>query len=243
VLVANCCDEVQEGRRAGVSTSARVLGVPVDLDRFRPASEEQRAQARRNLDLPGRNVLLCVGRLSRQKGQDLLLEAWERRRPADTVLVLLGSGDPAPLRAVAPTQWGRSVLAVGGQDDVRPWLWAADFVVQPSRYEGFSLVVAEAMACGVPVVATAVNGVREAVVDGPPGAAGAGVPVGDMGALLDEAEKRLADPALRRREGMAGRARAEQLFRGDHVMARLDDAYRAAIRAHGQGVGAGETTR
>jgi glycosyltransferase involved in cell wall biosynthesis len=242
VLVANCSDEVQEGRRAGVATSARVLGVPVDLVRFRPASEELRAQARRNLDLTGRKVLLCVGRLSRQKGQDLLLDAWERRRPADTVLVLLGSGDPTPLRAVAPTQWGRSVLAVGGQDDVRPWLWAADFVIQPSRYEGFSLVVAEAMACGVPVVATAVNGVREAVVDGPPGPAGAGVRVGDMGALLDEAEKRLADAALRRKEGLAARARAERLFRGDRVMARLDDAYRAAIRAHGHGAGTRKAT-
>jgi glycosyltransferase involved in cell wall biosynthesis len=242
VLVVNCWDEVREGRRAGVATSARVLGVPVDLDGFRPATEDRRLQARRDLGLPGRHVVLCVGRLARQKGQDLLVEAWEHRRLADTVLVLLGPGDPAPLRAVAPGQWGRSILAVGGQDDVRPWLQAADLAVQPSRYEGFSVVVAEVMASGVPIVATAVNGVREAVVDGPPGAAGAAVAIGDMGALLDEVEKRLADPELRRREGTAGRARAERLFRGDHVMARLDDAYRQAIRAHGHGVDARETT-
>jgi glycosyltransferase involved in cell wall biosynthesis len=242
VLVANCWDEVHEGRRAGVTTSARVLGVPVDLDGFRPTTEDGRLQARRDLGLPGRHVIVCVGRLARQKGQDLLVAAWERRRPGDTVLVLLGPGDPAPLQATAPRQWGRSILAVGGQDDVRPWLAAADLVVQPSRYEGFSVVVAEVMASGLPLVATAVNGVREAVVDGPPGPAGAAVAIGDMGALLDEVEKRLADPALRRREGAAGRARAERLFRGDHVMARLDDAYRDAIRAHGSGVGARETT-
>jgi glycosyltransferase involved in cell wall biosynthesis len=173
-----------------------------------------------------------VGRLARQKGQDQLLAAWERRRPADTVLVLLGPGDPAPLQAIAPTQWGGSVLAVGGQDDVRPWLRAADLVVQPSRYEGFSVVVAEVMAAGVPIVATAVNGVREAVVEGPWGPAGAVVPLADMDALLDEVEARLTDPRQRRVEGAAARARAEQLFRGDRVMARLEDAYRDAIRAH-----------
>jgi len=234
VLVANCSDEVQEGRAAGVATAARVLGVAVDLDPFRPVSEERRAQARRDLGLTGGHVVVCMGRLARQKGQDLLLRAWERRPPADTVLVLLGPGDPAPLRDLAPSQWGRSVVAVGGQDDVRPWLWASDLLLLPSRYETVGLVVAEAMACGVPVVATAVNGVREAVIDGPLGAAGAVVPIGNMDALLDEAAKRLTDPALRQTEGACGRVRAEEEFRTDRLAARLEEAYRAAIRTHGR---------
>jgi glycosyltransferase involved in cell wall biosynthesis len=234
VLVANCSDEVREGRAVGVATTARVLGVAVDLDAFRPVPEERGREARRHLGLPGKNVVVCMGRLARQKGQDLLLRAWERRPLTDTVLVLLGPGDPAPLRQLAPSQWGHTVLAVGGQDDVRPWLWASDLLILPSRYETVGLVVAEAMACGVPVVATAVNGVREAVVDGPLGAAGAVVPVGDMEALLDEAAKRLADPALRRTEGACGRMRAEEGFRADRVATRLEQAYRAAIRAHGR---------
>jgi glycosyltransferase involved in cell wall biosynthesis len=234
VLVANCSDEVREGRAAGVETPARVLGVAVDLDAFRPVPDDARTEARRRLGLTGKNVVVCMGRLARQKGQDLLLRVWERRPPTDTVLVLLGPGDPAPLRQLAPSQWGNTVLAVGRQDDVRPWLWASDLLMLPSRYETVGLVVAEAMACGVPVVATAVNGVREAVVEGPLGAAGAVVPVGDMEALLDEAATRLADPALRRTEALCGRMRAEHEFRTDRVATRLEDAYRGAIRAHGR---------
>ncbi|PNA65975.1 glycosyltransferase family 1 protein, partial [Pseudomonas sp. FW305-76] len=84
------------------------------------------------------------------------------------------------------------------------------------------LVVTEAMACGVPVVATAVNGVRETVVDGPLGAAGAVVPVGDMGALLSETAKRLGDPGLLRAEGACGRARAEESFRPERLADRLE---------------------
>ncbi|WP_422678173.1 glycosyltransferase family 4 protein [Blastococcus brunescens] len=103
---------------------------------------------------------------------------------------------------------GRTVLAVGGQDDVRPWLWASDLLLMPSRYETVGLCVAEAMACGVPVVATAVNGVRETVGSGTGEAAGAVVPVGDMTALLAETARRLADPGCAgRRAPAAGRVR------------------------------------
>ncbi|MFD2091532.1 glycosyltransferase [Blastococcus deserti] len=242
VLLTNCSDEVEEGRRSGITTAARVLGVAVDLERFRPASEALRERARRDLGLTARHVLLCMGRLAHQKGQDLLVAAWEQRRPPDTVLVLLGPGDPAPLRALAPTQWGRSLVAAGGQDDVRPWLWATDVLLLPSRYETIGLCVAEAMACGVPVVATDVNGVRETVVAGPARPAGAVVPVRDMDALLDEAKTRLEDPLLRRTEGMNGRARAEELFRPERLADRLEDAYRDAVRAHRERTGERETT-
>ncbi|WRL64367.1 glycosyltransferase [Blastococcus brunescens] len=106
LLLTNCSDEVQEGRRAGVDTSARVLGVGVDLAAFTPVPESHRVRARHDLGLSSPHVVLCMGRLAHQKGQDLLVTAWERQRPPDTVLVLLGPGDPEPLRDLAPTQWG-----------------------------------------------------------------------------------------------------------------------------------------
>jgi glycosyltransferase involved in cell wall biosynthesis len=234
LLLAICDDEIREGRAAGVDCPTRTLGVAVDVDRFRPVEPGEREKVKARLGLTHTHVLLCLGRLTRQKGQDLLLPAWEAAPPQDAALVLLGPGGTAPLRELAPTQWGRTVLAVGEHSDVRPWLWASDVLVLPSRYESIGLAVAEAMACGVSVVATAVNGVRETVLEGPHAAAGCIVPVGDMQALLTQARLRLADPVLRLAEGRAGRDRAEAVFPPAGVAARLESAYREAISIHAQ---------
>ena len=99
----------------------------------------------------------------------------------------------------------------------------------PSRYETVAIVVAEAMSCGVPVVATAVNGARETLLDPPGEPCGAVVPLGDMAGLLHEAGRRLDDPALSRRDATVGRERAEDRFRPALVGQRLESAYREAI--------------
>lgn len=228
-LVTNCEDEAVEGLGNGIRVHAHAIGVALDVEHFHPVSDAQRMRLRRELGVTSRHVLVCVGRLTRQKGQDLLLPAWERTRPPDTLLVLVGPGDANVLRAYAPSEWGRSVVAVGEQLDVRPWIWASDALVLPSRFETVGLVVAEAMACGRPVLATAVNGVSATVVDGPLPPAGAVVARGDMGALVDQAWRRLKDDDLSRAEGAAGRRRALHLFSPDHVERRLEVAYRDAI--------------
>ncbi len=232
VLVTNCRDEVERGAAFGVHLPAYPLGVTVDLDRFRPPTDAERAQARRTLGLGDEAVLLVLGRLARQKGQDLLLPAWERARPPRAVLALVGPGEQEPLAALAPTTWGRSVLAPGSVDDVLPWLWSSDLLVLSSRYETVGLVVAEAMATGLPVVATEVDGVREVVVDPPGAAAGAVVAAQDVDALLVEADRRLDDAAGREAEARAAVARARTLFAPPVVAARLEEAYRAAIARH-----------
>lgn len=236
-LVTNCQDEIDEGRSIGVVTPARVLGVPVDINRFHPVDDERRAQLRRDLRIASSHLVLCLGRLARQKGQDLLLAEWETRRPPDTLLALVGPGDPRPLKAIAPTQWGLTVEAFGERDDVENWLGAAELLVLPSRYETVGLVVAEALATGVPVVATQVNGARETISDGPLPPGGAVVPPGDTPAMVDEIDRRVLDPHLRREEGRTARARAEAQFRPELVTARLDAAYRAAIAARRSGKG------
>jgi glycosyltransferase involved in cell wall biosynthesis len=230
MLVANCQDEIDAGKRLGVDIPARGLGVTVDLAHFRPPSEDERRRHRRDLGLDGKRVLLVLGRITRQKGQDLLVAEWESRRPgADHLLLLVGPGDTAQLQTLAPTTWGRSIRAVGEPDDVLPWLRSADLLLLPSRYETVGLVVAEAMATGLPVVATAVDGALSTIVAGPAPAAGAVVAAGDMRNLLDEARRRLDDPALRAAESAAGRLRSEQMFRPDVVAGRLETAYRDAI--------------
>lgn len=230
VLVANCGDETEEGRQLGIDRPACVLGVPLDIDRFRPVDGHDRRQARADLGIGESRMLVSVGRIARQKGQDLLVSAWEAAPIPDTALVFVGGGDQDGLRALAPTQWGRSIHAVGEHPDVRPWLWAADLLVLPSRYETVSLVAAEALSSGRPVIATRANGVAEAVVDGPLPSAGAVVPIGDMEALLAACEARLNDADMWEAESAHARQRAETMFRPEAVVDRLDDAYRKAVR-------------
>lgn len=171
----------------------------IDLGHFRPDDGAGRAPARARLpllfDIPSdAPLVVCVGRLCRQKGQDLLLRAWPQVGAAvpDARLVLVGDGpDGEQLRSLAPP----GVLFAGASRDIRPWFQAADVVVLPSRWEGMALAPLEAMACGRPVVVTDVSGARESL---PPGHEDlALVPPEDPPALAAALSRLLADPALR----------------------------------------------
>jgi glycosyltransferase involved in cell wall biosynthesis len=229
MLVTNCRDEILEGKHVGVVGAARVLGVAVDTDRFHPVSVAERTALREQLGLASRWVVLCLGRLVRQKGQDLLVPAWEVAHPEGSELVLVGPGDPTPLRELAPTEWSRSISWRGEQQDVERWLAAADVLVVPSRYETVALVVAEAMACGIPVVTTRFNGAEETVTDGPLPAGGAVVDLGDMRALIDQVRSRLHEAGPARAESAAARTRAQTLCQPRTVAERLEAAYVEAI--------------
>jgi glycosyltransferase involved in cell wall biosynthesis len=104
---------------------------------------------------------VCVGRLCRQKGQDVLLEAWSQIAKPDRTLTLIGGGpELEPLRA----RWAGPDIRFEGETDRRTaldWMAAADIVVLPSRWEGLALVPLESLAVGTPVVATEVNGACE----------------------------------------------------------------------------------
>jgi glycosyltransferase involved in cell wall biosynthesis len=197
--------ERRRGVEAGVQGVFRVIANGVDLERFPEASADDRAAARRRLELPDGPLVLCVGRLARQKGQDILFEAWALvlDRVPGARLALVGDG-PArdSLRRAAPP----SVHFAGLRFDVVDWLAAADVVAAPSRWEGMSLALLEAMASGRSVVASDTPGALEALG----GEAGAVVPIGDVAALGDALAERLLDPARAAAEGRAGRSRAER---------------------------------
>ena len=118
----------------------------------------------------GPRRLLCVARLTTQKGQDVLLRALPAVRAAagPVVLTLLGDGpERASLQSLAATLGiAEAVRFEGTVADVGPYLAEASVFVLPSRYEGMPLALLEAMAAGVPVVASAVPGNREVVRDG-----------------------------------------------------------------------------
>jgi glycosyltransferase involved in cell wall biosynthesis len=197
--------ERERGESAGIGARFQVVPNGVDLTGFPEAPQEERSAARSRLGLADGPLAVCVARLSRQKGQDVLLRAWPTvlRRVADARLVLVGDG-PAEeeLRAQAPA----GVEFAGAREDVRDWLASADVVVFPSRWEGMSLALLEAMACGRSVVATEVPGVREALGPG----SGSIVAVEDETGLADAVADRLLDRSLTAAEGKAGRARAER---------------------------------
>jgi glycosyltransferase involved in cell wall biosynthesis len=205
-----CVSEAERARGEDAAIRGRTVVVPnaVDAVRFSPATDGAKAAARRELGLGAGPVAVCVGRLVEQKGQDLLLDAWRavRSRVSDAELVLVGDG---PLGAELRGRDVPGVGFVGHLADVRPAYAAADVVVASSRWEGLSLVVLEAMASGRAVVATDVDGMREAVGTGP-GAAGVIVPAGDVTALAGALGDRLADLALASAEGRQARARAER---------------------------------
>lgn len=186
--VVVCVSEAEraEGVAAGVRARRwEVVPNGVDLDAYAPSSRDE---ARRRLGLGDGPLVVCVGRLSRQKAQDVLVSAM---RDVDADLVLVGDGpEPPPVST--------RVTLVGRRDDVADWYAAADVVAVPSRWEGMALTALEALACDRPVVATDVAGMREALGDEPL------VPVGDPAALASALTRRLRDP------GSGWRERAER---------------------------------
>jgi glycosyltransferase involved in cell wall biosynthesis len=147
--------------------------------------------------------IVSVGRLKEPKDFVTLRRALESIERDGWHAMVAGDG---PQRAELE---GGPFELLGERDDVRELLAVSDVFVLSSRSEGLPMSVIEAMAAGLPVVATAVGGVPELVVDGETGML---VPPGDERSLASALRRLLADPELRRQMGDAGRRRAEQLF-------------------------------
>lgn len=216
--------EAEAGREQGVPGRYTVVRNGVDLRRYAVAGDTARTAARHTLGIDRDAPLaVCVGRVTRQKGQDVLLAAWPRVRAAcpEARLALVGNGDQLAALSGSPAP---GVTFAGAVDDVRSWLAAADLVVLPSRWEGLPLTVLEAFACGRPVVASRVPGLAEVV----PAAVGALVAPDDPAALGDALARRLRDPDLRRAEG---RAAAQHAARFDlrRTFDRLADATMSTV--------------
>ena len=235
LLMVNCEDERLEGLAHGVSGPTVSVGVPIDTTYFTPGDPDPELLVAAGI--PPGPVITCVGRISRQKAQDLLVAAWERAPLPGATLVLLGGGDTAELERLAPTTWGSSIRSVGATTDVRAWLRSSRVLVMPSRYEGQSVAMGEALACGRPVFATKVNGATEAIVDGPEGPAGAVVDVGAVGELLRSVARSLDDEQATTEMMHAARVRAERLFAAGAVMQRVTDAYAMAQQLDTMGGG------
>ncbi len=201
--------------------------------RFSPATPEAAAAARAALGLPaGAPVIGFVGRLVRDKGVVELAEAWRALRDDFPGAHLLLAGpeeaqDAVPPAVLAALRADPRVRFLGMVRDTPRAYAAMDLVALPTYREGFPNVALEAGAMGLPIVATAVPGCTDAVVDGTTGIL---VPAGDAGALAAGLRRYLADPALRAAHGGAGRARVLAEFRQEAIWEALAAEYAALAR-------------
>ncbi|WP_236246279.1 glycosyltransferase [Streptomyces sp. CC210A] len=224
--------ERRRGVQAGVRASWTVVHNGVDTGRFAAAASGAERAALRAALLPGvaatAPVVVCVGRLCRQKGQDVLLRSWAAvaERVPQARLVLVGDGPSADvLRGAAPP----SVVFAGAVADAAPWYRAADLAVLPSRWEGMALAPLEAMASGRPVLLTDVDGARESL---PPGhAAHCLVPPGDADALAAALARLLRRPVLRQALGRQARQHVRTRFDVRRAGAEIADVYREVAAA------------
>ena len=236
-LFAVCHDSAERfGRLAGIPIDRfSVLYNGVDCERFRPSTD--RGALRASLGYRDDEcIVLTVASLTPVKGHDRLLEAAARvlgRSGRRLRFVWLGEGSEraALERRIAALGIGGSLSLPGASDWVPETLAAADLFVLPSRLEGMSNAILEAMASGLPVIANAVGGNPELVDDG---ICGLLVDAGDTTAMADAILRIVEDEAMRTSMGRAARARAESLFSLQSMVTRYAAYYVGAARA-GQG--------
>ena len=228
-VVATCSDEVAELTAMGLQPDrATVIPCGVDTDVFRPVPAEQDQQHGR------RPRLLVVGRLVERKGVGNVVEALAQLPGVE--LMVAGGPDPrfldtdpeiARLRALADRHAVADRVRFLGsvsRRDVPALMASADLVACVPWYEPFGIVPLEAMACGRPVVGSAVGGLLDTVV---PGQTGELVPPRRPDLLAPVLRDLLADPARRARYGAAGRARVVERYRWSAVAAATEDVYAA----------------
>jgi glycosyltransferase involved in cell wall biosynthesis len=198
---------VSEGERkagiaAGTCDRERTVVIPnaVDVTRAPRASLERREPR-----------IIAVGRLKAPKDFLTLVRAVSALPEGSSEALIVGEGPDRPRleEEIRSLGLGERVRLLGERHDVPELLADADVFVLSSSSEGLPVSVLEAMAAGLPVVASRVGGVAELVVDGETGIL---VRPGDASALAAALSSLIADPAERRRLGAAGRARAEERF-------------------------------
>lgn len=194
----------------------RTIYNSVDVDRFTP-----RAQL---FNDPSRPVLGTVARLHPEKDYDTLLEALQQvqRTHPGTQLLIAGDGPDRPRleQKARALRLDGAVRFLGHLEDVRPVLAQLDAYVQSSHGEGFSVSVLEALASGLPVIATRVGGNDEAVLDN---VCGRLVEPRDPTALAEAISQILSNPGLARQMGVASRSHVTRTFSSEASMTRTGD--------------------
>jgi N-acetyl-alpha-D-glucosaminyl L-malate synthase BshA len=212
----------------GVPDTVEIEIVPnfVDSARFTPAPGER--------PLPEAPVVVHVSNFRPVKRVGDVIEVFARLRAAGPArLRLVGDGPDRAAVAMRAAALGvaADVEFLGERVDLPAVLQAADLFMLPSETESFGLAALEAMACGVPVVASAVGGLPEVIPDGEVGAL---CPLGDVAAMAAAAGRILGDPELHRRLSRAARRLAESRYQIEPAVDRYLAIYRRVQGASGR---------
>lgn len=206
----------EEGLPSG---AIRVIPNGLDLDRFSPRPRTGTIR-----------TIVTVANLRPEKCHDVLIKAFARLDPAGLRLKIVGDGPcrPALERLAHAESADTRIEFLGHREDVADLLASADLFVLPSRSEAFPNAVLEAMAAGVPVIASAVGGVVDLIEDGTTGLL---VPPGDPDALRAAIERLVARPTLAASLGASGQRHVRDRYSFDRMVAGFEHLFLSELHA------------
>jgi glycosyltransferase involved in cell wall biosynthesis len=194
----------------------------VDTDRFHPCEEQHAAVS------DDKTTLLFVGRLGARKGLDLALRSLAQVDDDNLEFVIAGTGRHEDYLSKLVDQFGLSeqvrFLGYVPESELSLLYSSADVFVLPSKYEGFGLVVLEAMSCGTPVIGVSAGGIPTAIGDGD-----AGIVVDRSVADLANAIREASSPVWREQAHLAALERAQSMS-WDHVGQSVDKLYNECLQ-------------
>jgi len=232
-FVAISTDIAEELYQHGVPREKiELLTNSVDTSLFSPVNSGTKAALRHKLLLPAdQTIVTFTGRLVSYKGLPLLLRVWERLQRVHTraTLLLVGSGGldvhncEAELKDfVRDKGLQQSIRFTGDVHNVHEYLQASDIFVFPTEKEAFGISLVEAMACRLPVIATATGGIKDILVDGENGLL---VKAGSFQLLYDALDRLMTDPSLSGELGNAALATARTRYSRDAVLAKYMELF------------------
>ncbi|MBN9056295.1 MAG: glycosyltransferase family 4 protein, partial [Rhizobiales bacterium] len=206
----------------------------IDTERFSPPADKAAAKAALGLD-PAQKYVGCFGRIRHQKGTDLFVDAMIALLPErpDWSAIIAGRATAQHVEfetelkeKVRAAGLDKRILFVGDHTNIHEWYRPLDLFVAPQRWEGFGLTPLEAMATGVPVVATDVGAFSELIVTG---ATGTVIPVGDYEILSASVCPFLADATRTQNMGWAAGKQSAEKFNVTKEASSLDDFYKMLV--------------
>lgn len=193
-----------------LSTAENTVVIPngIDLEKFLILASDRR-KARDELNIAkGEFVILSIGRLSPEKGHNVLLDAFSDivEKYPNTKLFFVGDGGEKAKLQTQAESFKDNVVFTGHKNNVKPYLAIADIFVNPSFYEGFGIAILEAMAAGLPVIASASGGVPEIISDENDGLL---FKAGDVKQLKRKISRLIDDEKIRHRIGKNAKMRSQ----------------------------------